>query len=75
MGMGTLRLQSVQRAKVSLDKSGTKMSLQGRNIEIRLEIYALFYRIKTYESRWRKITLGKEGVRENGELKLEKKRP
>ena len=46
-----------------------------RNIEIRLEIYALFYRIKTYESRWREITLGKEGVRENGELKLEKKRP
>lgn len=48
---------------------------KGRNIEIRLVIYALFYRIKTYESMWRKITLGKERVRENGEFKIEKKRP
>ena len=36
------------------------------NNEIRLEIYALFYRIKTYESRWRKIILGEDGERENG---------
>ena len=46
-----------------------------RNIEIRLENYALFYSIKTYESRRRKITVGKERERENGEVKLEKKRP
>ena len=48
---------------------------KGRNIEIKLEINALFCRIKTYESRWRKITVGKEGERESGEFKIEKKRP